>query len=93
MKIVSNLTQLIITNDAEVKEISHYTSIETFEKMSKDENNSFIRLVSLAAANDKIEGNVLPLLFLIIFPRLFLILKMKTAILLCKHLILETKTH
>jgi hypothetical protein len=64
------LTQLIITNDAEVKEISHYTSIETFEKMSKDENNSFIRLVSLAAANDKIEGNVLPLLFFNNIPKI-----------------------
>lgn len=56
------LSQLLITEDSKIQEISHYTSQSTFDLLLQKDKK--IAEFSLANANDKIEGNVLPQLLL-----------------------------
>ncbi len=51
------LSQLLITENSKIKEISHYTSQSSFDILL--ENDKKIAEFSLSNANDKIEGNVL----------------------------------
>lgn len=51
------LSQLMITEDSKIHEISHYTSQSTFDLLLKSDKK--IAEFSLSNANDKIEGNVL----------------------------------
>ena len=56
------LSQLLVSEESRIKEISHYTSQSTFDLLLQEDKK--VAEFSLANANDKIEGNVLPQLLL-----------------------------